>query len=799
MQPAVDTVPLPPPQEYITAFNRQRFAQLAIGAPIAMCVGVTYSFGLISNFMKVNYNLTQGELTTISTVANLMGMFSLPGGMLFDYIGPQYALDAAVVLTTSGFVVLALVFSNVIAGSVALLAFANGLTWWGTGFMDVGSLMTNLFSFPLTQGEVVIVQKTFMGLGSTFLSLIFTAFFADGNHYVGYCTFVAIMVFAIVGLGASITRLSPYKRTTVIQKRYTKAEATIEAYCGNDAGHRRAGGSDDARSLATVHTTLSTSPHGIQQKTVEDSDRLSEQSRLVNIPIRPSEEEYQKAVDYKRERDELEAYSYFVAHTRAYIDRRRVNLSLLLLWCCLIFFAVISFANAYIEMSSDTHYALASVAALLMFSFGVLVVPMKLPAFFDFPCLPSLVPVAEEPIESDDDNDTPHVSIPRNGLRQSQRRASAGAVSAEGQLEPGVAVSDEVNYQVADDNTGPSDVVRRSMNASRNHGSRQPIDDSEPPAVTQLEELEKWLGIGPVYRGKIPSVTTPFLKTLVSVPIVWGFFFTSFAVWGAGGLIVSNSTQIYKSLNLGDFNSSTNSLYVAVMGIASALGRVITGYVQMKIKTSNSMLHREQRASINANWEKLVAMDLAEKRALSPEAVEWLQSFRPVHHGSFSSVTFLLPVPALFMVIGCACIIALPVGALVIGLFLASGAFGMSWAVTVLACKEIYEVDVAKLYNLNFIAAMLAAVFLNSLMFGNWYDEEANKQHALSNTTTIPTKDDDKNSCSGLSCIEGSMLVCLGLNAAAVLIMCGVVLWLRRLKRSEAPPSFITPPTTAAF
>ena len=72
MNPGAETVPLPPPQEYVVSFNRQRFAQLAIGAPIAMCVGVTYSFGLLSNYMKERWNMSQGDLTTISTVANLM-------------------------------------------------------------------------------------------------------------------------------------------------------------------------------------------------------------------------------------------------------------------------------------------------------------------------------------------------------------------------------------------------------------------------------------------------------------------------------------------------------------------------------------------------------------------------------------------------------------------------------------------------------------------------------------------------------------------------------------------------------
>eukprot|EP00164_Ancoracysta_twista_P017823 GFYU01030571.1.p2 GENE.GFYU01030571.1~~GFYU01030571.1.p2 ORF type:complete len:121 (+),score=19.88 GFYU01030571.1:23-364(+) len=104
---------------------------------------------------------------------------------------------------------------------------------------------------------------------------------------------------------------------------------------------------------------------------------------------------------------------------------------------------------------------------------------------------------------------------------------------------------------------------------------------------------------------------------------------------------------------------------------------------------------------------------------------------------------------------------------------------------------------------MNFLGAMLAAIVLNRLMFGGWYDQETERQrdhsqHLINGTTAVPTgSPDSRQSCAGVACIERSMLVCLGLNAAAAVTMTFVVWWLRVKRRSDTVPAFIASATAA--
>lgn len=95
---------------------------------------------------------------------------------------------------------------------------------------------------------------------------------------------------------------------------------------------------------------------------------------------------------------------------------------------------------------------------------------------------------------------------------------------------------------------------------------------------------------------------------------------------------------------------------------------------------------------------------------------------------------------------------------------------------------------------------MIAAIVLNRLMFGGWYDEETQRQHNSNNATALSSgSPDSRQICAGVACIERSMLVCLGINAAAAITMTFVVWWLRVKRRSDPIPTFISSATSAVL
>lgn len=202
--------------------DRQRFVILSSGIGIALCISSTYCFSIFSNSMKTQYHFGQGDITTISTIGEAMGLFSLPAGMLFDFAGPQVVIFLASMMMASGFLLYALAFGGFVDGSLAVFCVGTTLIYWGSGWLDVGSLMTSILNFPKHRGSVVALQKTFMGLGSTILSIIYLAFFE--NRLEAYAFFMAGVVALFGGAGTCCIRLPSYYATTLQKRNMTEEE-----------------------------------------------------------------------------------------------------------------------------------------------------------------------------------------------------------------------------------------------------------------------------------------------------------------------------------------------------------------------------------------------------------------------------------------------------------------------------------------------------------------------------------------------------------------------------------------------
>ncbi|KAH9599022.1 Nodulin-like [Trypanosoma melophagium] len=167
-----------PVNPYITHINdRRRFVMLVAGIFTATGISAHYCFALISDYLKNRYHFGQADLTIISTVGTSAGAFSFPAGVVFDYLGPSAALGIPCVIGASGFLLMGLTFSSYIEGTVVLFSIFYGIIYFGASSMDTGSLMTNMLNFPRDRGAVVVLQKTFNGLGSSIMTVWFISFF----------------------------------------------------------------------------------------------------------------------------------------------------------------------------------------------------------------------------------------------------------------------------------------------------------------------------------------------------------------------------------------------------------------------------------------------------------------------------------------------------------------------------------------------------------------------------------------------------------------------------------------------
>jgi hypothetical protein len=195
----------------------QRMLMIPLGILVGISIATTYAFGLVSNKLKEQFGLDQEDLTTISTVGSVFSNFALPGGALFDFAGPRVTLLAASLMSFVGMGLLSLSLSSAIPASVLSLSAANALLSWGASWMDVSSLATNLLQFPCDKGAVIILQKTFQGLGSSVVAAYYSGFFPEA--YAAYTGFVAFMILVHGFTAAALMRLPPFVQTKLEQRR----------------------------------------------------------------------------------------------------------------------------------------------------------------------------------------------------------------------------------------------------------------------------------------------------------------------------------------------------------------------------------------------------------------------------------------------------------------------------------------------------------------------------------------------------------------------------------------------------
>ena len=150
-------------------------------------------------------------MTTITTVASIIGLVAFPLASVYDYYGPRPLFIVAMITYPVGSILFALSFMNVLCGSVFRFTIYCSLQGIGTSMFDISSLMTVMSIFPSSRGAVIAVMKTFIGLGAAIFGICQIGLFKN-NIGLFFCTISAYV--AIVGFLCSIfVTLPPYHLT----------------------------------------------------------------------------------------------------------------------------------------------------------------------------------------------------------------------------------------------------------------------------------------------------------------------------------------------------------------------------------------------------------------------------------------------------------------------------------------------------------------------------------------------------------------------------------------------------------
>lgn len=186
----------------------KRFRTLCCALFCSICVSLVFAFDLFSDEFQTRFTLSDGDLSTISTVGVVFCYFVIPYGILYDYMGPLPLLIIAGVSGFIGCLGLGLVFDGKIKGNTATISVFYAFMNTCSGLFDAASIVTLVELFPRNRGPVIGLAKVMTGLGSSVLSSISRGFFS--TNISGFIYFIMALTVAVAFVASFLITLPPY-------------------------------------------------------------------------------------------------------------------------------------------------------------------------------------------------------------------------------------------------------------------------------------------------------------------------------------------------------------------------------------------------------------------------------------------------------------------------------------------------------------------------------------------------------------------------------------------------------------
>ena len=148
---------------------------------VEFTAGMPYAYGVYSAALGDVFDWNDGDLASISSLADIGLYIGLDGGFFFDRFGPTYTLLIGGLLTGLGYTLVYLTTIGVIATSVPVTTVLFFITFHGASWLDCAGIATTLRNFSANSALIIGLVKSFFGLSGSIVSQVYLTFFIAQN------------------------------------------------------------------------------------------------------------------------------------------------------------------------------------------------------------------------------------------------------------------------------------------------------------------------------------------------------------------------------------------------------------------------------------------------------------------------------------------------------------------------------------------------------------------------------------------------------------------------------------------
>jgi MFS family permease len=181
-----------------------RWIVLVASLAAEICGGAMYAFGVYSEQLRITLSYSQTQLQSLALASNIGNFCNIPSGIVQDRCGTRVTVLCGIAVNFAGYFLLWLVATERLELQYPYV-FGISMLWGnGSGWFDTAVITTNMANFPSERGVVVGLLKSFFGLSSALLSLVFFAFFNPLGAPASADTFILFLAVALSAVGLAI-------------------------------------------------------------------------------------------------------------------------------------------------------------------------------------------------------------------------------------------------------------------------------------------------------------------------------------------------------------------------------------------------------------------------------------------------------------------------------------------------------------------------------------------------------------------------------------------------------------------